>query len=220
MKRVAVAAHGMMNASPENRTHRAISILLVFILHALLIFALLRFMVPPQNSAFGMMLETHLSEMIINTARPPEPRTRKDARKPAPARAAAQHVPQNLAPSEPLTPTAPTPAPDIRGLGQALFGCAPENFTNLDEAQRSRCRKLGAFSSYDPSAMDYADHSDSVPGAKQWERELARKKAPLLLPCGNSKALDPVYTGACIIANIANGFTFKKQYENQPAYGK
>jgi hypothetical protein len=24
-----------------------------------------------------------------------------------------------------------------------------------------------------------------------------------------------VYTGACIIANIANGFTFKKKYENQ-----
>jgi hypothetical protein len=84
--------------------------------------------------------------------------------------------------------------------------------------QRSQCRKFGALSSYDPSAVDYADHSDKVPGAKRWERELARKNAPLLLPCGNSHSADPVYTGACIIANIANGFTFKKQYENQPAY--
>jgi hypothetical protein len=66
--------------------------------------------------------------------------------------------------------------------------------------------------------VDYADHSDKVPGVKRWERELARKNAPLLLPCGNSRKADPVYTGACIIANIANGFTFKKQYENQPAY--
>jgi hypothetical protein len=77
---------------------------------------------------------------------------------------------------------------------------------------------LGALPSHDPSTVDYADRSDAVPGAKRWARELARKKAPLLLPCGNSKALDPVYTGACIIANIANGFTFKQQYENQPAY--
>jgi hypothetical protein len=103
MKRVARAAHGMMEASSENRTHRAVSILLVLILHVLPIFALLRFMVRPQNSPFRMMLETHLSEMIVNTARPTEPRTRKEAPKPAPARAAAQHVPQNLAPSEPLT---------------------------------------------------------------------------------------------------------------------
>ena len=66
--------------------------------------------------------------------------------------------------------------------------------------------------------MDYADHTDEVPGAKRWARELARKQAPLLLPCGNPRAADPVYTGACIIANIANGFTFQKQYENQPAY--
>jgi hypothetical protein len=202
----------MMKASSENRTQRAISILLVLILHTLLIFALLRLMVRPQNSAFRMAPE--MFEMII--PRPPKPKTRKEA--PAPTRAAAQPAPQKTAPSEPLTPTVPTPTPDIRGFGQALVGCAPEKFTNLDDAQQSRCRKFGALPSHDPSAMDYADHSGEVRGAKRWEQELARKKAPLLLPCGNSKALDPIYTGACIIANIANGFTFKKQYENQPAY--
>jgi hypothetical protein len=208
----------MMEASSDNRTHRAISILLVLILHTLLIFALLRFIVSPQDSAFRMMPERQLFEMIINTAHPPEPRTSKEGPKPAPTRAAAPPVPYLLAPSEPPTSPVPTPVPDITGFGQALMGCAPENFTNLDEAQRLRCRKFGALPAYDPSAVDYADHGDQVPGAKQWERELARKKAPLLLPCGNSRRADPVYTGACIIANIANGFTFKKQYENQPAY--
>jgi hypothetical protein len=89
--------HAIMEASSENRTHRAVSILLVLTLHALLIFALLRFMVSPQNSAFRMVSETHPFEMIINTARPPEPRTRKDAPKPAPTRATAQPVPQTLA---------------------------------------------------------------------------------------------------------------------------
>jgi hypothetical protein len=122
----------------------------------------------------------------------------------------------------PIVPniTSPLLAPPsgLAGFGHSLFGCAPENFTNLDEAQRSRCRKLGALPAFDPGAVDYADHTDRVPGVKRWERELARKNAPLLLPCGNSRSADPVYTGACIIANIANGFTFKKQYENQPAY--
>jgi len=205
-----------MEASPENRTPHAVSVLLVLILHALLISALLRFMVRPQNSAFRMVPEAHLLEMIINTARPPKSRTSKEA--PASTPGTAQLKPQTFVPSEPLASTVPRPAPDIRGFGQALAGCAPENFTNLDEAQREHCRKFGATASYDPDAMDYADHTDKVPGSKQWERELARKNAPLLLPCGNSRKADPVYTGACIIANIANGFTFKEQYENQPAY--
>ena len=200
--------------SSENRTHRAVSILLVLVLHALLIFALLRFMAP-QNAAFRAVPQPRLFEMFINTAHFPKPGTRKEA--PASAPGARQPKPQ--APSEPPAPPVPTPAtPDIKGFGQALAGCSPENLANLDEAQRQRCRKFGASGSYDPGAVDYADHTNQVPGAKQWARELARKKAPLLLPCGNAKAVDFVYTGACSIANIANGFTFQKQYENQPSY--
>lgn len=208
----------MIRASSEDRTHRAISIMLVFVLHALLIFALLRFMVSPQNSALRMVSEQRLIELIIKTNRLPERRTRQETPEAAPTRAAVQPVPQIAPLAEPLNPTVPAPAPDIRGFGQALVGCAPENLTKLDETQRSRCRKSGALTSYDPGAVDYADRTDKVPGVTRWERELARKKAPLLLPCGNSRSADPVYTGACIIANIANGFTFQKQYENQPAY--
>lgn len=211
---LALAAYGMMKASSNSRTHRATSILLVLTLHTLLILALARFMVSPQHSAFRMAPETRLFELIIHTARPPQPGTRKHA--PAPTRAAVR--PQTSLPAEPRLPAIPTPAPDIRGFGQALVGCAPENLATLDETQRSRCRKYGALSSYDPSAVDYTDHTDQVPGAKRWERELARKNTPLLLPCGNSHSADPVYTGACIIANIANGFTFQQQYENQPDY--
>lgn len=201
-----------MNTSSENRTHRTISILLVLILHILLIFALLRFMVSPHDSA--LVSEQKLIELTINTARLPEPPAGKESPKPASTRAAVQPMLQTT----PLPFTAPTPEPDIRGFGQALIGCAPENVTNLDEAQRSRCRKFGALASYDPSAVDYADRAGKVPGVTRWDRELARKKAPLLLPCGNVKAFDIVYTGGCIIANIANGFTFQKQYENQPSY--
>jgi len=206
-----MAPQDMTNASAEDRTHHAISILLVLTLHALLILALLRFLVSPQNFVFTP--QTHLPEMFINTARPPAPAMRKEAPRPAPPRA-ARPASKPLAPSE-----APAmPVPDIKGFGQVLDGCAPQNFANLDDAQRSRCQSLGLVPSHDLGAVDYADRTAQVPGAKQWERELARKKAPLLLPCGNPVAFDPVYTGFCIIGNIANGFTFKKQYQNQRAY--
>jgi hypothetical protein len=131
-----------------------------------------------------------------------------------PARPRSAEAPDHPAFSLPVEPD----QKDLSGLRDQLFNCAPESFANLDEAQRSRCRKIGALPVYDPGAVDYADHRDQVPGAKRWARELARKNAPLLLPCGNSRRADPVYTGACVIANIANGFTFQKQYENQPAY--
>lgn len=205
----------MVKASSESVTHHAISILLVFILHTLLIFALLRFMVGPQNPAFRMVPESQLIKWIMLTARPPVAGAGKKAPNPALTRAAGQPVPQTPPLAEPLPPAV---VPDIRGFGQALTGCAPENFANLDEAQRSRCRKSGALASYDPSIVDYADRSGKVPDVTRWERELARKQGPLLLPCGNARSADPVYTGACILANIANGFTFQKQYENQPAY--
>jgi len=207
-----------MKASSRSRTHRAISILLVLILHTLLILALARFMVRPQNPAFRTVPQARLFEMIIDTARFPVPGTAKRAPRPAPVRAAVRPVPQTAPLAEPPPPAVPTPAPDIRGFGQALTGCAPENLANLDDAERSRCGKFGALPSHDPGAVDYADRADQIPGAKRWARELARKKAPLLLPCGNPYSADPVYTGACIIANIANGFTFKQQYENQPGY--
>lgn len=197
--------------------HRAVSMALVLILHILLIFALVRFMVSSQNSAFRGVPGSGLIELIVNTARPEARMTKKEP-KLAPTPAAVQPAPQGSALVEPVLPTVPMLVPDIRGFGQALVGCAPENFTNFDNAQLSRCRRSGALTSYDPSAVDYADHAHEVPGAIRWERELARKNAPLLLPCGNAKGFDFVYTGGCIIANIANGFTFQKQYENQPAY--
>lgn len=85
----------VMKSSSENRTQRAVSILLVLVLHALLIFALLRFMAP-QNAAFRAVPQPRLFEMFINTAHFPKPGTRKEA--PASAPGARQPKPQ--APSE------------------------------------------------------------------------------------------------------------------------
>lgn len=197
-------------------THRAVSLLLVLVLHALLVLALLRFMVNPQHSPFRTASQTELVETIINTAHAPKPEIGKAA--PASTPRAVHPLPQAFSPREPSPATVPVPAPDLRGFGQALADCVPQNFVNLDDAQRTACRKLGASASLEPGVTDFADHRDQVPGAERWARELARKQAPLLLPCGNASALDPVYTSGCILETIANGFSFKKQYENQPAY--
>lgn len=182
----------------------------VLLLHAVLLLALLR-------TTLGQHPLPGLPERTIwfHFQAPPRP--------PAPARKVEQRrrLPDKPAPSRPAQPPdAPVFSlpKNLLGSQDPLLDCAPENFAKLDDAQRSRCGKLGALSRYDPSAVNYADRSGQVPGASQWERELARKKAPLLLPCGNATAFDPVYTGACIVGTIANGFTFKKQYQNQRAY--
>jgi len=130
-----------------------------------------------------------------------------------------QRTPSGAARSAPVVSLPAEPdRKNLSGLHDEIFDCAPENLANLDKAQRARCRKAGAAPGYDPGAADYADRSGKVPGAKRWEVELARKQAPLLLPCGNPSGLDPIYTGTCILINVAKGFTFKEQYLNQPAY--
>jgi hypothetical protein len=170
---------------------------------------------PPSSRSARPARETWLSFPPLGM---PAPST-IDARGPYRKHNVPFHTPpvQSVA-APPLAASPTAPSSDLAGFGQALFGCAPENFTSLDEAQRSRCQTIGALPTSDPNTPSYADRADNVPGSIQWARELARKKAPLLLPCGNAKAFDIVYTGGCIIANIANGFTFKKQYENQPTY--
>ena len=187
----------------------------VLLLHAVALLALLR-------TTLGQRPQLREAPIWLNF----QPARHPPATKPGRRVEHRRRLPNQPAPS---SSTRPSDVPvfslpsepdrkNLSGLHDPLLDCAPENFAKLDDAQRSRCGKLGAFSRYDPSAVDYADHIAQVPGVRQWERELARKNAPLLLPCGNATAFDPVYTGACIVGTVANGFTFKKQYENQRAY--
>lgn len=117
---------------------------------------------------------------------------------------------------------APPAAPEgkaLEGLHGSLFGCAPENLPNLSEAQRTRCRQGGtAMAPYDPNAVDYADHSGKVPGAPRWAREVARKNAPLLLPCANPGGISPIYTAMCVAQGVVNGFDLehKPEYFDKP----
>lgn len=189
----------------------------VLLIHTVLLLALL-------SANFGQQPRPQLRERLIwlNLQTETNPRAAKRSRKEVLQQPLAKQRTPSQSAQSPGIPVFSLPIEpnqkSLSGLYDELFSCAPENLANLDETQRSRCRKIGALPGYDPGAVDYADHSGEVPGAKQWERELARKKAPLLLPCGSSSGINPVYTGACLLEGVAKGFAFKKQYENQPAY--
>lgn len=153
-------------------SHRATSLLLVLLLHALLLLALLRLMIPPQTIA------THperLLEMIIDTSRAPAPIAPQQ--KPAPPQRGG--APSGATPSF-VPPFAPsTQAPDIRGLGQAILGCAPENLSNLTPEQRAHCPNV--FTRPDDSAV--LEPRSHVKDPARRAAEMAAKNTPGHVPC-------------------------------------
>jgi hypothetical protein len=67
------------------------------------------------------------------------------------------------------------------GLGSTLFDCSPEKLSDLDPSARRTCHDVLAITP--DNTPDVADRSGEVHLARIWARQLARKKAPLLLPC-------------------------------------
>ena len=116
----------MLAIPRPDASQRALSLVLVALLHAALLFAVLRFMVvTPKNRVIAA---PDLLEMIINTARKPVTVTAPPS-KPAPALPRRGGVSSGAMPSF-APPVAP---PDITGLGQALFDNYP--FTREDQAR-------------------------------------------------------------------------------------
>jgi hypothetical protein len=153
-------------------SHRAMSFLLVLLLHALLLLALLRLMVTPQAIA------THperLLEMMIDTGKRMTPAPIMPRQNIAPSRPRQLGVPFHPLPS--FVP--PTEAPDIKGLGQAILGCAPENLSNLTPDQRVHCPN--AFTRPDDSAV--LEPRSRVKDPSRRAAEMAAKNTPGHVPC-------------------------------------
>jgi len=185
-------------------SQRAISFLLVVLLHALLLFAVLHFMVVTTKSAVTAAPE-HLLEMIINTARKPLPPPALLSR-PAPPlpRRGGEH-------SGAMPPFAPpVQAPDVTGLGQALFGCAPENLPNLTPDQRAHC--TNGFTRPDDNAL-VAPLSHVQDSARR-EAEMRTKNTPGRVPCTYitsarvpyGSAPLPMVDPGCALKGAINGF--------------
>jgi hypothetical protein len=105
-------------------------------------------------------------------------------------------------------------------LGYQLYDCRAANLPKLTPEQRAACAKAQVGPKEDKGdAVDFADHSDQVPGAERWAREKARKNGPTLLPCASNLAPTVgVGTLLCLANGAINGFDMDKQaqYGDRP----
>ena len=185
---------------------RAISALIVLLLHALLLFAFLQFLVKPQGA--GLTKPERLLELMISmpkTVAPPPPPA-ASARQRAPVRVQPGGEKSGAMPS--LAPPALTP--DIRGLGQALLGCAPENLSNLTPEQRAHCHS--GFSAPDESAL--AEPRSHVKDPLRRAAEMKARNTPMRIPCssvaaapvGGGTAAVPMADPFCVLEGAIKGF--------------
>jgi hypothetical protein len=151
--------------SPSASIRRIVSATLVLLLHLLLLTALLHSVIRPNRPAA-------IGEIFFQFALP----TNRASPLPPPPLPPLLAPPRGGATSGAMPSLAPA-APDIRGLGQALFGCAPENIGSLTPEQRSHC----AAGLMRPDAN--AAPPTHVKNAGRWADELKARNTPGRIPC-------------------------------------
>jgi len=84
----------------------------------------------------------------------------------------------------PVLPTVPVaPSPDaIQGFGQALNNCAPENYSNLSEDQRTKCQRPGAGVTVQ-QAPNLLGGPSNVKDNDYWAAQLAARNTPARVDC-------------------------------------
>lgn len=102
--------------------------------------------------------------------------------------------------SPPLAASPLAPPSDLAGFGQALFGCAPEQYADLTPDQRARCPKPGAglANKEQPDLMGTPSH---VKENARWANAMAHKQVLPMLPGGMLFPL--VALGAVLDGSIA-----------------
>jgi hypothetical protein len=157
-------------------------------------------------------------------------------RGPRPARETMLHLappppPPPKAEIEPAAPRAPATLrlPDYQGivlppakaeklpenLGVLLFGCRPENISQLPPEQRALCAQKTTGLKPDGS-VDFTDHTGRSRSAALWARGRARKNGPLLMPCASNTSIGVgIGTALCLANGVINGF----KPDEQAIYG-
>lgn len=193
---------------------RAGAAALVLALHAILVALLIhsKFLVETpaavRERIYWLTLRENPKPIVPRVVAVPRPR-------------ATTHLPakKRAAPSAPAAkPGSASPGADsLNGLQLNLFGCALENLANLTPEQRAQC--TSGLKTHDGNSIDYADHTSRTHDAQRWARDVARKKNPLLLPCANPGAINPVGTAFCLANGVLNGFDVDNSpgYEDQPS---
>lgn len=173
---------------------RVASALLVVLFHGLIILAFLHAVIRP-----ALEKQQPTREVVLRFLPPAAPPAAKPAAPPPPAlfRLIGPPVPTSPAPGATTAPPATNNIGSLRGLYFYLYECTPENFSHLSEAERTRC----AQASLTPVPNDTRSLMNQPSRAKEaprWERALARKKNPALLPCMSPGGLNLIGTALCL----------------------
>ena len=192
------------SSAVERLRQRAASAVLALAVQALFITALLLWAVPPvarpeKEIVFRLMPAAPPAPPVRIVGTPSQPTRKPVASAPAPSQAA----PPTIAPPS-----------GIAGIGQGLFGCAPQNYANLTPDQRSRCTKPGEGLAHNdvPDLMHGQTH---VKQNARWANAMAHKQTLPMLPGGLLFPL--VALGAVLDGSIAEPNSAFRDPEQWPA---
>jgi hypothetical protein len=189
-----VAPPARAQAVAQQNWQRATGAALVLLLHALLLIVALRAITHPGTP----LRAEHELLFVLPPLHQPAPRTTITA-PPAPP------APRGIVLAPPILPPPVAPAPDIRGLGQNLFGCAPETLGNLSAEQRARCGGIAPGS----EGLGIGEPRSHVKDAQLRAAEMEKKNTPTTVPCVTiqTQSLGPAYQQHILMVDpvCANG---------------
>jgi hypothetical protein len=187
----------------RNLAQRALGMALVALLHLLLLLGLLQAVTNPVQLPRDTGREMILRFLPLLKARPLTPTPL-----PAPAPTRGRAIPV----LPPLVAAPSAAQPNLTGLGQSLFGCAPENLANLPPDQRAACAgSLGHAPGDSELAMPKSHVKDPVRRAA----EMRTKNTPGRIPCAvlmnapapyGGKQIVPSADPFCVLHGLLNGF--------------
>jgi hypothetical protein len=186
----------------------------VVVLHVAIVAILLN------ATAIRRIFKTEPRETILFLQPLPKPQVKPKVERIAPP--ARRVVPavkvQNLTGPVLPQPNSETSKADTHPAYQ-LYDCRAANLPKLTPEQRAACAKAQVGPKPDEGdSVDYADHSNQIPGAARWAREKQRKNGPPLLPCASTQSVFATMstaTLACLAKGAINGF----DQDNAPMYG-
>ncbi|MES2293956.1 MAG: hypothetical protein V4527_11710 [Pseudomonadota bacterium] len=106
----------------------------------------------------------------------------------------------------------PPPTADLQAFGNALFGCAPENFDKLTPEQRTHCSGFAPAPHGSTAATELPSLVKDLP---RREAELAARNTPARVPCASLRTQVLGYSGQqttaivdplCVLNGWLNGF--------------
>lgn len=155
-------------------------------------------------------------EVVLNFIQPSAPADKKPAVPPPSVRLIGP--PPTVAPAqgESSAPPATNNAGTLNGLYFYLYECTPENFANLTEAEKARCAQA-SLSPVPNDTRSLLNQPSRAKDAPHWQRALARKKAPPLLPCMGPGGFSPLGTALCL--GKAAGKGSFGDLDEAPGYG-